>query len=306
MNIKPLLAISIVALLMAQACKKDEPIMEGEETSSAFDENGASYALFSVSPTKQVRFSRGNLQYLASQNIWRFAEHQYDCILEGNINISNSNDSWIDLFGWGTSGWNSGAVCYHPWDTSGRTSDYYPGGNYNNNLIGNYANADWAFYNSIANGGKQTRMWRIMTAEEWDYLLGARDSSNTKKGRAVIDGRYRGFVLLPDNWKLPSGLSFKYRYGSSSWSSANLYTLEEWEKMERAGAIFLPAAGLRQGKRMFSSSDYGVDDFGSYWTSSYASESDAKRVSFSLRYTTNSCSWLYRWGGCSVRPVKDK
>ena len=43
---------------------------------------GALNGVFSVSPTKKVVFSKGNLQYRASTNTWRFAEHQYDIIGE--------------------------------------------------------------------------------------------------------------------------------------------------------------------------------------------------------------------------------
>ena len=35
---------------------------------------------FSVSETKKVIFSPGNLQYKASSNEWRFAKNQYDII----------------------------------------------------------------------------------------------------------------------------------------------------------------------------------------------------------------------------------
>ena len=53
---------------------------------------------FSVSATKQVQFSQGNLQYNSSEATykWRFAEHQYDYV--GAWNTS----TWVDLFGWGT------------------------------------------------------------------------------------------------------------------------------------------------------------------------------------------------------------
>ena len=36
--------------------------------------------MFSVSSTKQVHFSQGNLQYQASTNTWRFAEMQWDFV----------------------------------------------------------------------------------------------------------------------------------------------------------------------------------------------------------------------------------
>lgn len=41
---------------------------------------GAINGLFSVSPSKKVYFSQGNLQYQASSNTWRFAEHQWNCV----------------------------------------------------------------------------------------------------------------------------------------------------------------------------------------------------------------------------------
>ena len=73
----------------------------------------------------KVIFSQGNLQYQASTGTWRFAENQYDYVGNatlGNVYengvkcnnalISDSYTGWIDLFGWGTSGYNHGAVCY--------------------------------------------------------------------------------------------------------------------------------------------------------------------------------------------------
>ena len=63
--------------------------------------------LFSVSETQQVYFSRGNLQYQASTNTWRFAEHQYDYVgtqtADGNGyyggNVSGSDNRRTSLVG---------------------------------------------------------------------------------------------------------------------------------------------------------------------------------------------------------------
>ena len=55
-----------------------------------------SQVAFSVSATKKVRFSPGNLQYQASTKTWRFAEHQYDYIGDANRNISPTYSGWID------------------------------------------------------------------------------------------------------------------------------------------------------------------------------------------------------------------
>ena len=41
-------------------------------------------------PEKKVHFSKGNLQYQASTNTWRFAEKQYDIIGDANKNFSAS------------------------------------------------------------------------------------------------------------------------------------------------------------------------------------------------------------------------
>ncbi|MBQ8957576.1 MAG: hypothetical protein IJ057_03585 [Bacteroidales bacterium] len=118
---------------------------------------GLTQGLFSVSATLQVRFSQGNLQYQASTGTWRFAESQLDYIGEGNANISESYDGWIDLFGWGTSGYNHGANAYQPWSTSEHYSDYFAYGNGRNNLYDQTGQADWG-YNAISNGGNTRTM----------------------------------------------------------------------------------------------------------------------------------------------------
>ncbi|MBQ0154797.1 MAG: hypothetical protein KBS70_08475, partial [Bacteroidales bacterium] len=58
---------------------------------------GSTIGSFSVSPTTKVTFAPGNLQYQASTNTWRFAEHQYDYVGDANTNISATYDGWIDL-----------------------------------------------------------------------------------------------------------------------------------------------------------------------------------------------------------------
>lgn len=86
---------------------------------------GACSGKFSVAKDRQVAFSKGNLQYRASTDTWRFAENQYDYIGNGNANKSATYDGWIDLFGWGTSGFDNtandpAAINYQPWATSTR------------------------------------------------------------------------------------------------------------------------------------------------------------------------------------------
>ena len=295
--------LMIVALCGATigmvSCKK-----EANNDIEGFDQNGASNAVFSVAEGRTVHFSRGNLQYQASTNTWRFAEHQYDIIGDANSNISSSNSGWIDLFGWGTSGWNSGANSYQPWATSTSSSDYYPGGSCTNNLTGTYANADWGVYNAISNGGNQAGMWRTLTKDEWSYLLKSRAAS-TACGygdvRYVIAtvNNVSGLIIFPDTYTHPSGVATLHNVNTSD-AAFNGYvvTLSEWQQMESAGCVFLPAAGSRGGTEVHN---VGTAFF--YWSSTYRDEDFAWGVSSGDDYF--GVNYCVRRGGVSVRLVKD-
>ena len=137
-------------------------------------EAGLLTGLFSVDYGRTIRFSSGNLQYQASTGTWRFAEHQWDIIGSANSNISSSYSGWIDLFGWGTSGWNSGNVYYQPYSSAG-SLESDNGGQYGPygkcNLTGKYAHADWGVHNAISNGGNAAGLWRTLTVYEWNFLF---------------------------------------------------------------------------------------------------------------------------------------
>jgi hypothetical protein len=97
---------------------------------------------FSLSATLKGDIAKGNLQYHCFNKEWRFAHNAYDVIGNANSNIAEDYNGWIDLFGFGTSGWNSRATAYQPWSTSNNNQDYI-----HHNLTGNYKNADWGVYN---------------------------------------------------------------------------------------------------------------------------------------------------------------
>ena len=223
---------------------------------------GAINGLFSVSDTQWVYFSKGNLQYQASNNKWRFADSQYDCVGSNNINISSSYDGWIDLFGWGTSGFNHGAVCYQPWSTSTENSDYYAYGSFEFNLDDQTGMADWG-YNAISNGGNTTNMWRTLTNSEWIYVLNTRITTfGLRFAKASVNG-VKGMILLPDNWS-SSYYSLKQANDSGASYSSNFMDASEWSILEQHGAIFLPAAGYRN-----LAAVYSMDSYGGYWSASY-------------------------------------
>ena len=294
------------AAMMFSSCGKEENNDNGggnggvTPTLSGFDENGASNALFSVAENKQVRFSHGNLQYQASTDTWRFAEEQYQILGDGNLNISPTYDGWIEFFNWGTSGWNSGANSYKPYSTDGMNEDIFVGGSYENDLTGEYANADWGVYNAISNGGNQAGMWRTPTEAEWRYLFFERANATEKFGWAQIDeGMYRGLVILPDTWTLPEGLTFK----NASESHVNEYTLTEWRKMEAAGAILLPAAGQRGTDRIYNKWSTGL-----YWASTYSllSPDHVTALNFGIGSASlNIGDGISRGTNASVRLIQD-
>jgi len=242
---------------------------------------------FSVAADKQVTFSPGNLQYKASTSIWAFAENQYDFVGSDNANISSTYDGWIDLFGWGTSGYND----KQPYMTSDTDYDYGDG---TNDLTG--TNYDWGAYASISNGGNMD--WRTLSAAEWDYLLQTRDGAASKHGNATVAGN-KGLVLLPDKWQLPEGLSFTA--DPTDWTT-NTYTAEQWAEMEAAGAVFLPASGNRGNNGTIYNITTNCRGF--YWTASASDENRASFLDFREKQVAKN-STDYRSIGFAVRLASD-
>ena len=243
----------------------------------------------------QIYFSQGNLQYQASTNTWKFAENQYDYVGSTNSNISSTYSGWIDLFGWGTSGYNHGANCYQPWSTSQTNSDYYAYGSYTYNLYDQTGQADWG-YNPISNGGNTVNQWRTLTQPEWNYMFNTRTTTSGIRYAKANVNNVNGVILLPDDWSTGTySLSSTNTYNASF--SSNMLTASQWSTLEQAGAVFLPAAGYRFGTSVI---DVGSDGY--YWSASYYD-------SYYAYYVFFNDSSLYadvrfgRYNGRSVRLV---
>jgi hypothetical protein len=227
--------------------------------------DGAVKGLFSVSENDKVYFSKGNLQYQASSNTWRFAENQWDCVGNGNSNISSSYSGWIDLFGWATSGYYYDGTCHYPW-TCSPTGNYVAYGNHYANLDDETGQADWG-YNAISNGGNRIGQWRTLSEDEWEYLVLTRNTaSGIRFAKATVNGVY-GVILLPDDWNSSVyGLTNTNDETTASYGD-NVISDETWVSvLEPAGAVFLPAAGKRE-----SLSVYYANVEGGYWSSSGSS-----------------------------------
>ena len=266
-----------------------QPVPQGNVPTGAID------GIFSVSDSTQVYFSQGNLQYQASTDTWRFADNQWDYVGGDNSNISSTYSGWIDLFGWGTSGWDSGNTYYHPWDSNNSSGSHY-GHLGQCGLTGAYANSDWGVYNPISNGGNTANTWRTLLKEEWDYVFNTRNTtSGIRYAKAQVNG-VNGVVLLPDDWNTVTYSLSNTNDGDAAYSS-NIISVMQWDALESAGAVFLPAAGYR-----FGTSIGDVGSCGYYWSASYFNSSYAYLLSLKAASlsTGNASNRSY---GRSVRVV---
>ena len=261
----------------------------GMSTSLAAQESPESFlgGLFSVSADKQVRFSKGNLRCTinGTDTAWVFAAHQYDMLGTANVNGSVLANT-IDLFGW------SGSTATAKWgiSTSSNNDDY----------SGDFA--DWG--QNIGDG----TTWRTLTRGEWNYLRSTRANASNLMGVARINldaegtTYANGLILLPDSWTCPEGITFKSGFASENsiqaYADYQTFTIAQWEKLEAAGAVFLPASGRRSG-----SSIYNVHYYGYYWS---ATPIDSLYASC-LRFYSNGAVWgtYYRYNGRAVRLVQD-
>lgn len=132
--------------------------------------------VFSVSDTKKVLFSKGNLQatYNGTGYTWGFAASQNSYVgdAEGNISIRYQYEEGavVDLFSWSTANTNYGII------VSSTDSDFY------GDLV------DWG--KTIGDGNT----WRTLTSAEWKYLF-----DNHSKALSTVDG-VPGFVIAPDGF----------------------------------------------------------------------------------------------------------
>ena len=225
---------------------------------------------FSVAADKQVVFSQGNLQFHCTGKSWQFAENQYDIIGSANANIAEGYNGWIDLFGWGTSGYNN----VNPWLNTSNDLDYgNPDNNHKSNIAG--TEYDWGVHNAISNGGNQAGLWRTLTAAEWKYLAAERENAASLRSFATVAG-IEGLIFLPDNWDLTA---MPLTATLDNYTTVNI-TAVDWVSWQTAGAVFLPKAGTRYPNTGTYSSNNGL-----YATSTYDSSFDTYRVYKTFDFT---------------------
>lgn len=228
---------------------------------------------FSVSSTKQVYFSTGNLQatYNGSGYTWGFAANQYDCVgnAAGNTTIDNQQSgNVVDLFGWSTSATNYGINA---------STD-------NNTYRGDFR--DWG--SNIGDGST----WRTLSRDEWLHLFNYRTvNGGTGAGKSysvnITYGGKMGVVLYPDNY-------------TGSVLSGTVTTLPD-------GVVFLPAGGVRYDATGVSY----AGERGDYWASTadiITNPSLAAVMASCILFNSTAVTPLtnaYRSHGNSVRLVAD-
>ena len=253
---------------------------------------GAISGLFSINDSHDlVYFSQGNLQAqwdeANSYWKWMFAEYQHEYIQNLQANVSPDspgNGDKIDLFGWSTG-----------------TLDNFFGISESKN-DGHYSGIffDWGWSNIINGGGN--KQWRTPSESEFDYILNLRLSENHIAG--VYAARYirvqlgaagdavKGIVLFPDHFVLPT-----LEHTTITWDDVNgentpgvILDWGDWGKMEKAGAVFLPAAGFRKGKEVTLVWENYPEGY--YWTSTQGSgEGNA-----------DDCGRALEFGKCQIDP----
>lgn len=256
---------------------------------------------FSVSSTKQVYFSKGNLQATTSNLgntwTWNFAANQWDKVgaAAANNTITSSGtvsaNGTVDLFGWST-------------------SETYLGINKTNSNNAEFEGAfvEWGAHadvtKTIGTG------WRTLTGAEWNYLISTRETSSGLRFCKAKVGDVFGVILLPDDWSVDYySLNNANETTARNFDDANInnkMTVEVWNNsLASHGAVFLPTAGQRNGGNAINAPNGQLH----YWSSTTggtdtgtSANANHLRIDGSVVYPNTGAG---RCNGFSVRLVYD-
>lgn len=244
---------------------------------------------FSVSATKQVYFSNGNLWYKVSDNTWHFENEQYGYHTTPNIGSTYAPSGFVVTSdGYGLLDWSVGA-----------TNNY---GVTHRMAEGPFV--DWGHHPII--GGDGTTVypagtWYTLTVEEWAWLVvgGGRDvpgytfptpTNRWPRQRAFCEVDFgssvkrKGLVLMPDDY---TGDIRSYENNGSMSNS-------KWIELQQAGAVFLPAVGMGgSADGGYSYESYSFNNYCFYWS---ATPQDAEVAA--QRGAWDMCITKGEWEGC--------
>ena len=284
-------------------------------TSLATLPTGAIHGVFSVSASKKIYFSQGNLLYDNGNFKFYATQKSRKYTTAGDCTSDYVASGSFDLFGWATSGkegenaGTSPSYQAQPAYTTTATATIYGPNITDGNSWSVGSNWDWGSNSiTVQYGSAVTGTWRTLTKDEWFYLLGM-ETNNTDKdghqryqkyGLGKVDNR-QGLIILPDTFGDPcvNGGTNAFVKGVKDTFDSNIFTDEQWAIMERAGCVFLPAACRRNGTTISA-------DGGYYWSSTSADTDKAWNVQFSTSGVNPAQSTMRdRYRGNAVRLVQD-
>ena len=259
--------------------------------------------VFSVSATKKVNFSCGNLQASTTDFgehwTWDFATNQWDYI--GNAVANNaingngtvSANGIVDLFGWSTE-----ATYYGIDNTNDRDYQTYTGDF-----------RDWGEH--IGEG------WYTLSIDEWVYLFRTRNGNKASIVNGTTGIRFAkakvnsvsGVILFPDGGTFNENeFTTVAALNAESSLEFTTCTANQWLALEEKGCVFLPAAGYRSCSYVYGIGSilgvYDVGSIGHYSSSTPLSLFHSQFVSFDQNYVSPQSN-TYRCYGISVRLVRE-
>lgn len=216
-----------------------------------------------------IYFSEGNLFANVSNGSitgYQFGTNQYTIGETDDVSTNYAGyTGLVGLFGWGN---NSNNL-----NTSDHYAEYGPTG-----MVNLSGSTDWG---SLVSGS-----WRTPSTDEWQGVF-----NGHTYGMATVNGVH-GIVILPYNTTVAS-----FNTNHSAWTDNPYADAAAWAPMEAAGAVFLPAAGIRDGTNVF-----GVGYYGLYWSSTANDELNAWSVLFNELNVSPDIYFIRNYGQ-SVRLV---
>ena len=231
--------------------------------------------IFSVSSSKKVMFSRGNLLWTGGYKT--------------NLDDVRNSAYWV----FNTNQWDMGEFVAFSSTSTQTNSNYFSFNTVTSNTTllvennGHYQGnfEDWGSYMNTNNDAH----WMTLSAAEWTYLISGRTlSPNTNPGygfcRVQLPGSenyMNGMILFPDKFTAPSGITIPTTSARGTYTSTTAtytYTIQQWSELENAGCVFLPAGGKIE--HSGSHSNPSPNSEGTYWTTTRSNGNKANYFMF--------------------------
>ena len=235
---------------------------------------------------------------VASQEFTTYRYHTLQPVFSNNSHFCSCNVG-------------NGAYEYGQWEfwgqPSGDRKDFYTWSEFKNMTLSN------GFYTPDVNNW--LRIFR--TREHADELFTLASIMNISYHPCyLVNGTVHGLIILPDDWQEPQGVTLKsakqigfvwneteqaYKASSESFDGYAQNKLDEktdWWALEKAGAVFLPAAGVNGG---------GQNSYGWYWANSETDKPRAFSFSKNQLYLKNLSTNVVPVAGhySSIRRVRE-